>query len=106
MRSIRSCVGQTIRPLPIRGHSLLEDLYGRDYFVGRVTNPKFGTIADTTNNQFQEVQFDFLPGRIGNVPASQLRDDYFGGCVLTFITGDAAGKSVRITKYRNDSQSG
>ena len=87
----------------VRGHSLLEDLYGRDYFVGKVDSAVEDWLSD---HQFQQMGFQFV--RSGKVPTEvafnkEFGDDYYGGCVLTFITGRAKGKSTRIVQYRNNS---
>ena len=98
----------------IQGHSLLEDLYGRDYLVGQTT----GAVVDyASGHQMQAITFS--PGdattpttgnnwRIGGRLAedasdnwfSELQDDYYSGCVLTYLNGTAKGQSTRVLYYK------
>ncbi len=84
----------------IRGHSLLEDLYGRDYLVGEAT-----AVADYEGSRGQMLEVRFTASRLGgalpeDTVAQELKDDYYAGCVLTFLNGSAKGSSTRVLRYK------
>jgi len=100
----------------IGGHSLLEDLYGRDYMIseansivdvplGNNSNQYHvmdlrlasGVLANTTKTRFDDQNPIDIAGR------QETRDDYYAGCVLTFLNGTAKGKSTRIIEYKPSS---
>ena len=93
----------------LRGHSLLEDLYGRDYLIGAVTS----VTDDGTAQQVQTIGFDTASIQLGEAIANPspnatvarqiqqaTKDDYYAGSVLTFIDGPAKGKSTRVVSYK------
>lgn len=90
----------------IRGHSLLEDLYGRDYLIVQALGNAQNYRA--TGNQIQRLQFDAdgieqLGHRLpedANAGPQELHDDYYNGCVLTFLNGTAKGISTRVLSYK------
>ena len=90
----------------IHGHSLLEDLYGRDYIVISTT----GNVSSPSSQQVQRVRINLSDAknyRLGQPLAEdaffgrqELRDDYYNGCVLTFLNGTAKGMSTRVLAYK------
>ena len=85
----------------IRSHSLLEDMYGRDYLIGRASSNRAADFQQSSH-QIHEIAFDTNDSRflLSSANEAQLRDDYYGGCVLTFLNGPAAGQSTRIIEYK------
>ena len=96
----------------IQGHSLLEDLYGRDYLVIQ-TESNVQSHRDSAD-QIQRIRFELDEGsfRLGQpLPEEvddpqELRDDYYAGCVLTFLNGTAKGISTRVLAYKPQSPTG
>ena len=62
--------------------------------------PSLRTFQTNGTNQLQ--RFSYVPQQvqIGNVPLDELRDDYYGGCVLTFLDGNARGRSTRVVNFK------
>lgn len=98
----------------IHGHSLLEDLYGRDYIIISTV----GNVSSPGPQQLQSLRIDLstdanyalghpLPEDVasGNGP-QELHDDYYNGCVLTFLNGTAKGMSTRVVAYKPNSTPG
>ncbi|MCU0876709.1 MAG: hypothetical protein MUF06_02835, partial [Pirellulaceae bacterium] len=72
----------------LNGHSILEDLYGRDFLAGGLTSvgtQQWGGQAIAFNATF--------------VGTSSPIFDYYTGRVLTFIDGPLAGQSTRILQF-------
>lgn len=98
---------------PLRGHSLLRDMYGDDGFTGYLINHPTGNLVNTTTNgQFAEVRLYYeetsaKPGLDPHNPHDydgrfyRLRPSsgFYNGQVLTFVTGAARGVSTRIIAY-------
>ena len=96
----------------IQGHSLLEDLYGRDYLIGRATSSAVDLLPSGNQTHVIAVNFnnpsnyrlgsplteDVLPD--GTPNPQELHDDYYAGCVLTFLNGPATGMSTRVLEYK------
>jgi hypothetical protein len=82
------------------GHSLLEDMYGREWIKGSIQNAVL-----TASEQFllltsslaapQSGAFWWSERPITRFPV----DDFYNGGVLTIASGSAAGQSTRIVKY-------
>lgn len=87
----------------VLGHGLLRDMYGMDGFTGVVDGWQ---PLPSTGRQFLRLHlnpitledFDAPPNRHYLNPIS----GYYNGRVLTFLTGDARGSSVRIVGYNAD----
>jgi hypothetical protein len=73
----------------LNGHSLLEDLYGRDLLAGTLTS------AGTSQWGGQAISFTASTAPPGHSPVF----DYYTGRVLTFIDGPLAGQSTRILQF-------
>ncbi len=99
----------------IQGHSLLEDLYGRDYFIGQTlpNAPAAISFGDPTDHQIQAISFALpdptaIDASLGGALREdksrswyqELQDDYYAGCVLTFLNGTAKGMSTRVLQYK------
>ena len=94
---------------PLRGHSLLLDLYGHDTYAGRVTAAS--VTSGFGGGQLIDVQctLSYVPDNTQPVPQDA---GYFNGCVLTFsrplsatTTSQLAGNSVRIVGSAYDTAS-
>lgn len=72
----------------LSGHGLLEDLYGRDGFVGEVAAMPLPSPAQPGN--FAKISW-LVP-----TPPKLI---YYNGCVITMTSGQLAGKSSRIVDY-------
>lgn len=100
---------------PLRGHSLLADLYGYGYKaeVSTASIPTSGLGgADITGGQFFDLELRAPNGGAGNQgqslrdgvlrpfsAADELINDAYNGLLMTFTTGNAAGLTVRIVDY-------
>jgi hypothetical protein len=77
-------------------HSLLNDLYGNDGFVGRILGP-----AGDTNTSGQIVQFRLIvEAGLRQSPPQARPADYYNGAVMTMTSGRARGLSARIIRSR------
>lgn len=99
----------------IQGHSLLEDLYGRDFLLGRAASSAVDLLP--SGNQTHAIAVDFsnpanytLGGPLaedvlpdGTPNPQELHDDYYAGCVLTYLNGPARGLSTRVLEYKPQS---
>ena len=97
--------GTTNRDSALFSESLLADLYGNDGFRGRIDRMLGQPQA---KRQFQAFRYrvNVQPNRLDN-PASIVRPvHYYDGCVITMITGPAAGLSSRIVKFEPDDRTG
>jgi hypothetical protein len=87
---------------PFRYDSLLEDLYGNDHVFGRLVSD-WSTVQPLlgTGNQIYDltIQPDERPGIPRNRRELSPLPSYYGGAILTFTTGPAAGRSTRILEY-------
>ena len=98
----------------IKGHSLLEDLYGRDYIVISTDS----NVSSPGRQQIQRLRVDLSSDsnyRLGQPLAEdlsngsgpqELRDDYYNSCVLTFLNGTAKGMSTRVIAYKPNATPG
>lgn len=88
----------------LQRHSLLEDLYGRDYMTGEVTSiVPFNVSGNAADHQVQEIRFSnpsFSGPAYGGSIRSEAKDDYYAGCVLTFLNGNVKGRSTRVLEYK------
>ena len=80
-------------------HSLLEDIYGSGYLLGRV-NAAPASVAGG-----QMIAFEFVPSG-GSFSELHEADGYFDGRAITFFTGQAALKTFRVTGYDWDEAAG
>ncbi len=89
----------------VLGHSLLEDLYGREGFSGKVKQQPNPGI---TQGHFLTFLFDpDDPTRFdSNNPSQLIPNNFFNGAVLTMVTGVAAGESTRIVAFTSQPRPG
>ena len=95
---------------PLGQHNLLNDTYGTDGFIGRVTP---ATVAAIGNGQLIQLEF-FAQSRpvdpMGvEIPAKQPElnqrplefqsSDYYAGSLFTVLTGPLANQTTRIVRY-------
>ncbi|MGY8771009.1 MAG: hypothetical protein ACKVH8_21570 [Pirellulales bacterium] len=74
----------------LKDHDLLGDMYGVESVRGEIS------IAPIKSNGLMVLKFNYDPTDPQEfVPVS----GYYGGCVMTFLSGDAKGHSVRILRY-------
>ncbi|MDX1947000.1 MAG: hypothetical protein SFU86_16475 [Pirellulaceae bacterium] len=96
----------------MRFHSLLDDLYGRDFrrgFVSSITPHNNASSPNDNGPQWPNIAaggqvfgFQVSPGALdsfGNTVSWSNIHDYYVGRVLTFTTGNLAGLSARIVMY-------
>ncbi|MCO6456738.1 MAG: hypothetical protein J5I93_15675 [Pirellulaceae bacterium] len=112
-RAFYQAVRDTNNASSVRGHSLLEDLYGNDGVVGRVDvrfdeNGQRRVPTALAGGQLVRFSFADLPDSGYDSPFQPFNkilnpgglgaggDDYYNGRVLTFLTGSSAGYSVRV----------
>jgi hypothetical protein len=122
-KMFEQAVGQllfdTVCRSALRGHSLLEDLYGPDFITGQVASI---TAAGPDQNNDNGDQWPHDPGPPAAQQPLQLPHgqafgfqfnvmlptqpnqlmpwiDYYTGRVITFTSGNAAGHSTRILQY-------
>jgi hypothetical protein len=100
----------TVSRSALRGHSLLQDLYGPDFITGTVANLT-PTGVNPNNDNGDQWPSDNNPAAAPRgqafafqctfTPANQQMPwlDYYTGRVLTFTTGPAAGYSTRVLQY-------
>ena len=74
------------------GHGLLEDLYGREGFAGTVVTGETGQRSENLI-QGQLLEFRF------HLRCTLPDDDFYNGSVLTFTSGELAGRSARVLEY-------
>ena len=85
--------GSTETSNPTYDHSLLEDVYGNDGFIGRVllssyvAPPKFG------GQQFRRIVFQDVS------LTARPTENYYSGGIITLIDGRGAKHSARILRY-------
>ena len=73
----------------LNGHSLLEDLYGRDGVSGNIVGAQL-----EVGGQFVGLDFASSPGEPFGTFAG-----FHSGAVLTMVSGPARGTSTRVTGY-------
>lgn len=94
---------------PLRYDSLLEDLYGNDHVFGELAGAWTAAVSPFagTNGQILDLTIQpqvkqpvWLPMGVPRARwvLSEL-PNYYGGAILTFTTGPAAGRSTRILEY-------
>ncbi|MEM7311603.1 MAG: hypothetical protein AAF497_00490 [Planctomycetota bacterium] len=86
----------------ILGHELLRDKYGTDLTKGAVYDFSNDTISTSGGGPLPAVSL--LAGGQLTMTTCVFENDqravgYYNGCVLTFTTGESAGKSTRILRY-------
>lgn len=72
----------------IFGHSLLEDMYGKDFVIGTVQ----GTPTSVANGQFVDITYNAI-STFSTVP------DYYCGSVFTVRDGTGKGISTRVVQF-------
>ena len=75
----------------LTGHGLLEDMYGRDGFVGQVS--AVSPTTDISVKDFVTIQYTFAS------TTQPPNATYYNGCVMTMTSGRLAGQSSRIVDY-------
>ena len=95
----------------LQSHSLLEDLYGRDYFIGQSPGDAvdFGSghqmqvltlVPSTSGGPLNNGLGAPLYEDVQNSRFQELQDDYYAGSVVTFLNGTAKGQSTRVLRYK------
>ncbi|QGJ71131.1 Hypothetical protein PBC10988_28340 [Planctomycetales bacterium 10988] len=101
-RAITQVLAGTDNPVSVMGpHSLLEDMYGNQSIKGSLPNNGFSALDPTyCNDHGGMLYFRNLPTTLNTNPGPlQPISEYYTGCVITMLTGEAKGKSARITGY-------
>jgi hypothetical protein len=100
----------TVSRSALRGHSLLEDLYGPDFIAGTVANitptgvnpnNDNGDQWPSDNNPLAAPRGQAFAFQFNTTPINQHAPilDYYSGRVITFTSGNAGGYSSRILQY-------
>ncbi|MCC9609301.1 hypothetical protein LOC68_05905 [Blastopirellula sp. JC732] len=79
------------------GPDLLRDLYGRESRRGTISTVRSATFPSANPDVTEDMVFMLVTPKTGTsfVPI----ENYYDGCVMTFLDGDAKDCSVRILKY-------